>query len=157
VGQLVLYLFGAADSRTIPLSDNICTALQLANFWQDISVDKAKGRIYIPLEDFDRFGYTEHDFGRGIADGRFKDLIKFEVDRTRDLFRAGEPLVRAVGKDLRLELTLTIMGGNAILDKIEQAGYDVLTRRPVLTLADKLTLMARAAVRTTLWKPRFRQ
>lgn len=164
VGQLVLYVFGAASERTITLSDNICTALQMANFWQDVSVDRTRGRIYVPLEDFDRFGYTEQEYGRGIADRRFANLMKFQIDRTRELFRAGEPLVQAAGPELELELTLTIRGGNAILDKVERAGADVMSRRPRLSLADKAALLAGALLRTKVrwpstlrtrpWKPR---
>jgi phytoene/squalene synthetase len=156
VGQLVLYVFGVATDRTIPLSDSICTALQLANFWQDVSVDRARGRIYIPLEDFDRFGYTEQEFGRGVADRRFADLMKYQVERTRDLFRAGEPLLREAGPDLELELTLTLRGGNAILDKVERAGSDVISRRPTLSLANKAALLTGAVLRTKVWKPRSR-
>jgi squalene synthase HpnC len=164
VGQLVLYIFGAAGERTIPLSDNICTALQLANFWQDVSVDRSRGRIYVPLEDFDRLGYTEPEYGRGVADRRFADLMKYQIDRTRELFRAGEPLIQATGPDLELELTLTIRGGMAILDRVERAGAEVISRRPRLSLADKAALLGGALLktkvrwpnnlRTRLWKPR---
>lgn len=156
VGQLVLYIFGVASARTISLSDSICTALQLANFWQDVSVDRARGRIYVPLEDFDRFGYTEQEFGRGVADRRFADLMKYQVERTRDLFRAGEPLVREAGPGLELELTLTLRGGNAILDMVERAGSAVISRRPSLSLANKAALLTGAVLRTKVWKPRSR-
>jgi len=156
VGQLVLYVFKEASATTLPLSDHICTALQLANFWQDVSIDRARGRIYVPLEDFDRFGYTEQEFGRGVADRRFTDLMKFQVDRTREMFRAGEPLLEEIGPALQLELNLTLRGGNAILDRIERMGYNVLSRRPTLSLADKAALLAGAVWRTKIWKPRLR-
>jgi phytoene/squalene synthetase len=156
VGQLVLYIFGEATEQTIPLSDHICTALQLANFWQDISVDRAKGRIYVPLEDFDRFGYTEQEFGRGVTDRRFVELMKYQVHRTRELFRAGEPLLDTVGPGLQLELTLTLKGGIAILDKVERAGEGIISRRPALGTLDKAALFAGAFLRTKIWKPRSR-
>jgi squalene synthase HpnC len=154
IGRLVLYIFGEASERTLALSDNICTGLQLANFWQDVSIDRAKGRIYIPLEDFDRFGYTETEFGKGTADGRFRDLMRFQVARTAEFFDAGAPLVSEVGRHLRLELAVTVRGGRAILEKIARVDFDVLSRRPALTAWDKLSLVTAAATRTMLWKPR---
>ncbi len=91
VGRLVLHVFENAAERTAALSDNVCTALQLANFWQDVSVDWRKGRLYIPLEDLDRFGYTEKDLDNKVVDERFGKLMAFEVERTRDLFGKGKP------------------------------------------------------------------
>jgi len=150
VGQLVLHIFGEAKNTTILLSNSICTGLQLANFWQDVTADLGKGRVYIPLEDFDRFGYTKSDLGRKVLDDRFRELMRFQVERTRTYFSTGEPIVREVGRRLRFELSLTLRGGTAILDKIQKAGYDVLTRRPKLTAFDKLTLFSTAVLRTSL-------
>jgi squalene synthase HpnC len=150
VGQLVLHILGEANEQTIPLSNSVCTGLQLANFWQDVSSDTAKGRVYIPLEDLDRFGYTESDLGRKVLDDRFRELMRFQVERTRTFLKAGEPILGAVGRMLRLELSLTIRGGSAILDKIQKARYDVLTRRPKLSTMNKLTILSAAVLRDSL-------
>ena len=150
VGRLILYLFKNANDRTFELSDSICTALQLANFWQDVAVDMAKGRIYIPLEDLDRFGYTESDLLERKVDDRFRSMMEFEVCRTREIFARGKPLLREATPRLRFELELTYRGGIAILDMISSAkfGYDVLTRRPALSSPDKAVLLIKALMRT---------
>jgi squalene synthase HpnC len=144
VGRLVLHVFDDADEAKFALSDHICTSLQLANFWQDLSVDKQKGRIYVPLEDIERFYYTEDEFRRGVEDGRFRDLMRFEVERTRNLFMEGKPLLQCVTPQLRFELALTWNGGMAILRKIEQSGYAVLAKRQHLSLLDKLSVLGSA-------------
>jgi squalene synthase HpnC len=150
VGQLVLHILGEANDTTVPLSNSVCTGLQLANFWQDVSIDMAMGRVYIPLEDLDRFGYTKSDLGRRILDDRFRELMRFQVERTRTFFRAGEPILREVGRRLRFELSLTLGGGSAILDKIQKIRYDVLTHRPRLSTIDKLTIASAAVLRASL-------
>ena len=144
IGRLVLHVFDDADESKMALSDQICTGLQLTNFWQDVSVDRQKGRIYVPLEDLERFRYTEEEFCRAVDDGRFRDLLRFEVDRTRKLFAEGKPLVRHVTPELRFELALTWNGGMTILKKIEQAGFSVLTKRQHLSLLDKLSVFGLA-------------
>ncbi len=144
VGRLVLHAFDDADESKMALSDHICTALQLANFWQDVSVDQQKGRIYVPLEDLERFHYTEEKFCRGVEDDRFRDLIQFEVERTRKLFADGKPLLQRATPRLHFELALTWNGGMAILKKIEQSNYAVLSRRQHLSLLDKLTVFGSA-------------
>ncbi len=149
VGRIVLHLFGAATPENLPLSDHVCTALQLANFWQDVAVDLARGRIYIPLEDFRRFGYTEDDLGRGMADDRFRALVRFQVERTKGLFQAGAPLLEHTRGRLRMELAATIRGGRAILEGIERQGYDTLSRRPVLRRTE-MALMAWEALKSTM-------
>jgi len=150
IGRLVLSIFGDATDRALNLSDNICTALQLANFWQDISVDLRNNRLYIPLEDFQRFGYTELDLGRGIVDARFRNLVRFQVERTLQLFDAGAPLVREVTPTLRFELALTLNGGRAILRKIAGVSYDVLASRPSLSFTDKASILLASFFRRTL-------
>jgi phytoene synthase len=145
IGRLVLYLFKEADERTLPLSDALCTALQLTNFWQDVAVDLRKGRVYLPLEDLDRFGYTEEDLFALKADTRFASLIHFQVERTRQLFDVGKPLAEIASKRLRFELRLTIAGGVAILDRIRRGNYDVLTLRPALTVPEKVFLLVKTA------------
>jgi squalene synthase HpnC len=147
VGRLVLGVFRDASERTVELSDKICTALQLTNFWQDVSVDLARGRLYIPLEDLERFGYTELDLGRGVVNDRFRQLVRFEVERTAKMFDEGKALLDGIVEDLRFELTLTWLGGRAILGKIEAAGYDVLTGRPAISTAGKASLLLQALFR----------
>jgi squalene synthase HpnC len=147
VGRIVLHLFNAVSEATVGPSDAICTALQLTNFLQDLARDCDNGRIYLPLEDCERFGYTEEDLKRRTVDGRFRDLMMFQVERTRALLRKGLSILPLVKNPLRLELDLTLRGGNEILSKIERAGYDVLTRRPVLTTADKIRLISETVLR----------
>jgi phytoene synthase len=141
VGRLVLHLFGAANDTTIPLSDYVCTALQLTNFWQDIAVDARKGRIYIPLEDFPRFGYTEEDLKSRNTDDRFRAVMRFQIERTRRLFNAGAALIGKTRGRLRRELAATLWGGRAILDAIERNGYDALGSRPTRSPADTLSMI----------------
>jgi phytoene synthase len=141
VGRLVLHLFSASTAETLPLSDHICTALQLANFWQDIGLDWARGRMYLPLEDLRRFGYTEDDLAGGVADDRFRALLRFQVERTRRFFAAGAPLIGCTRGRLRMELAATLRGGRAILEGIEKGGYDTLRRRPVLRRRDTLLML----------------
>ncbi len=144
VGHLVLYLFGYRDEERQRLSDATCTALQLTNFWQDLRRDLEKGRIYIPLEEMERFGLSENDLLEGRFDERFRDLMAFQVARTRELFRQGLGLIPTVGGRLKLDLRLFSLGGLAVLDAIEEIGYDVLHRRPKLSRARKAWLAVRA-------------
>jgi squalene synthase HpnC len=144
VGRLVLHLFDDATERKHQLSDNICTALQLANFWQDVTIDLQKGRSYLPLEDMGRFGYTESALAEQQFDECFAELMKFEVARTRELFEAGKPLLNEAVPQLRLELMLTWNGGITILKKIEQGHYNVFANRPAITIADKISILMKA-------------
>ena len=141
VGRLVLLLYNYRSETMMELSDSICTALQLTNFWQDVSVDLKKDRVYIPLEDIREFGYSEEELFQHQHTQAFKDLLCYEVDRTRDMFREGKPLLHEVGKDLGLELRLTWNGGMRILKKIERSDYHVLVNRPTLSLFDKASLL----------------
>ena len=144
VGRLVLLVFGYRDPDLPPLSDSICTALQLANHWQDLAVDLRKDRIYAPRELLDRFGVKEWDLNAGKVTGSFQALMAELVSRTRVLFRDGRPLCDRVGPDLRFEMRLTWLGGSGILDRVEAAGYDVFRRRPRYGLLGKLALAWRA-------------
>lgn len=146
VGHLVLYLFGYRDEERQRLSDYTCTALQLTNFWQDVRRDLDKGRIYIPLEDMERFGYSEADLLSGRSDRRFRDLMAFEVARARELFRQGLALIPKVRGRLRLDLRLFSLGGLAVLDAIERIDYDVLHQRPKLSKARKAWLAIRGVL-----------
>ena len=141
IGRIVLHLFDDAGERNCALSDDICTALQLANFWQDIALDWEKGRLYVPLEDLARFGYTESDFRRKVLDDRFRELMKFQMLRTKDLFESGKPLLSVVSSRLQFELRLTWNGGRAILQKIERADFNVINHRPKLVFADKISIL----------------
>jgi len=145
VGHLVLYVCGYRDAERQALSDFTCTALQLANFWQDVSPDYANGRIYLPLEDLRRFGVTEEDIAAQRNTSAFCDMMRFEVERARDWFRRGLPLIEKVDRELALDIELFSRGGQEILNAIEAQGYNVLGRRPAISKARKLTLVARAA------------
>lgn len=146
VGHLVLYVCGYKDAKRQSLSDFTCTALQLANFWQDVSVDYAKGRIYLPLEDLHRFAVSEDDIAHERNTVAFLEMMKFEVARAREWFRQGLPLVQKVDRELAIDLELFSRGGQEILNAIEQQGYAVLGRRPVISKTRKLALVARAAL-----------
>jgi squalene synthase HpnC len=141
VGRLVLLLYNYRSEALMEFSDSICTALQLTNFWQDVSVDLKKDRVYIPLDDIREFGYSEEELFQRQHTQAFKDLMCYQVDRTREMFREGRPLLQEVGKDLRLELRLTWNGGMRILKKIEWADYRVLANRPMLSTFDKALLL----------------
>jgi squalene synthase HpnC len=146
VGHLVLYLCGYRDAERQQLSDCTCTALQLANFWQDVSVDHAKGRVYLPLEDLRRYAVTEEDLAQNRNTPAFCEMMKFEVERARQWFDRGLPLVKTVNKELAVDLELFSRGGLEILDAIERQGFAVLGRRPVISRTRKLALVARAAL-----------
>ena len=145
VGHLVLYLCGYSDAERQQLSDYTCTALQLANFWQDVAVDYGKGRIYLPLEDLQRFGVTEEDIAQRRSTPQFLEMMKFEVQRAREWFERGLPLVKKVNRELAIDLELFSRGGQEILNAIERQGFDVLSRRPAISRARKLWLVLRAA------------
>src|SRR5215471_11508472 len=145
VGHLVLYLCGYNDAERQQLSDYTCTALQLANFWQDVMVDYAKGRIYIPLEDLRRCSVTEDDITCRRPTPQFIGLMKFQVQRAREWFDRGLPLVKKVNKELAIDIELFSRGGQEILNAIERQGFDVLSSRPVISKSRKLWLVLRAA------------
>jgi squalene synthase HpnC len=144
VGRLVLYVCGYRDEERQRLSDHTCTALQLANFWQDVSRDLEKGRIYIPIEALARHGLTEREIVERRFDGRYVQLMKELIGRARELFVAGLPLARMVDAALRVDIELFSRGGMAILDAIEKSGYNTLQRRPALSKMTKGRLLIRA-------------
>ena len=146
VGHLVLYLCGYKDAERQLFSDFTCTALQLANFWQDVSVDYSKGRIYLPLEDLHRFAVSEDDIAHQRNTPAFLEMMKFEVERAREWFRQGLPLVQKVDRELAIDIELFSRGGQEILNAIDQQGYAVLGCRPVISKSRKLALVARAAL-----------
>jgi phytoene synthase len=145
IGRLILLLFGYRDDQRHQWSDDICTALQLANHWQDVGIDLDKDRIYLPHEDFSRFELTVEDLMRRQASEAFKRMMKFEVERARDIFARGKPLCTSVRGRLGLELRVVWLGGMRILQRNEENGYDVFAHRPVITAKDKLKIFFVAA------------
>ena len=148
VGHLVLYLFGYRDEERQRLSDYTCTALQLANFWQDVARDYRLGRIYIPLEDIESFGYSEKELAEGVVNDNLRQLMAFEVARARELFHKGLKLVDTLRGLLKIEVALFTLGGLEVLKAIEKRGYDVLTGRPSLSRWQKARLFLRAVARS---------
>jgi squalene synthase HpnC/squalene synthase HpnD len=144
VGRLVLHLCDYRDEERQKLSDFTCTALQLANFWQDVGCDLEKGRIYIPLEELANHGLTEDDIVHRRFDKRYASLMQSLIGRTREMFAEGLPLSDKVDGDLRTDIELFSRGGIAILNAIEASGYNTLSRRPSLSKWTKASLLARA-------------
>ncbi len=144
VGHLVLYLCEAYNAERAALADCICTGLQLANFWQDVARDFDIGRVYLPAEDRRRFGYGDEDLAQRRFTPAFANLMCFEVERARALFQKGLPLVDLMPLQVRTDIELFVRGGQAILAKIEAAGYNVWQCRPALAKREKLALLAGA-------------
>jgi squalene synthase HpnC len=144
VGRLLLHLFRAASAENVLRSDGICSSLQLINFWQDVAVDFAMGRIYLPQDELARYGVDENQIARGDAGPAWRELLRFQVDRTRAMMLEGAPLGRALPGRIGLEIRATVEGGLRILDKLERTGYDMFHYRPVLRAADWPLLLWRA-------------
>jgi squalene synthase HpnC len=140
VGRLVLYLFDYRDAKRQRLSDLVCSGLQLANFWQDVAIDFAKGRVYFPRRNMQRFGVTQDDLRDGCVTPQFVALMKHEIAFARDLLVRGAELNALVDWRLRRDILMFAGGGLAILRAIERAGYDVFTQRPKLGKLDYLAL-----------------
>jgi hydroxysqualene synthase len=146
VGRLMLMIFGYREEEVFKLSDKICTALQLANFWQDIAVDLRKDRLYLPADEMRSFGYSTIDWKKEICDDSFRKLLKFQVERTREMFYEGAPLVNLLDRDLELEIKLIWLGGMTILRQIEKVKYNVFRQRPVLSMPQKLLVLFKGFV-----------
>ncbi len=144
VGRLVLYACGQADEERFRFSDATCSALQLANFWQDVREDYARGRVYLPQEDMEFFHVNDETIAQGIATPEFRALLRYEVDYARELFEQGLPLIGMVNRDLALDLDLFSRGGLEILRAIERLDYDVLSTRPAISKSTKVKLALRA-------------
>ena len=144
VGRLVLLVFEQKDEDLPGLSDAVCTALQLANHWQDAAVDYARGRIYVPEDLMRRHGVGTWDFSTGRVSDGWRGLMAELIARTRELFERGRPICDRVGRELRFEMRLTWLGGMSILDRIEAVGGDVFRRRPKHGALDKAALAWRA-------------
>ncbi|MBI3388489.1 MAG: squalene synthase HpnC [Deltaproteobacteria bacterium] len=144
VGRLILYLFGYRDPERQRLADQICTGLQLANFWQDVAADAARSRVYFPREDLERFGCSADDLRSGVATENFRRLMRFEVERATDSLTNGLELAMRVDRRLAREVRLFAWGGLAILRAIAALDYDVLRQRPTVAKWTKGGLVLRA-------------
>lgn len=147
VGRLVLALFECLDGERASLSDEVCTGLQLANFWQDVSRDLDIGRVYLPAEDRARFGYPDADLEARRCTPQFLDLMRFEIDRARGYFQRGARLLPLLPREAQVDVELFIRGGEAILTAIERQGYDVWSRRPEVSKWEKAKLLLGAVAR----------
>jgi squalene synthase HpnC len=152
VGRLVLYLCGYRDEKRQKLSDATCTALQLANFWQDVSRDLEKERIYIPLDRAAAHGLSEREIVEKKFDERYVALMKELIEYARGLFVKGMPLAGMVEGKLRVDLAMFSRGGMAVLDAIEAMGYDTLNHRPEVSKGKQVRLLGRAIVAHVLGK-----
>ena len=144
VGRLMLGLYGTVDEASLRESDAVCSALQLINFWQDVGIDIAKGRIYLPQEDLIRHKVSEDEIVEGHTGPAWRALMRFEVERARALMLEGAPLATRLPGRIGWELRLVVQGGLRILEGIERAGYDVFRRRPRLRRLDWAILLWRA-------------
>lgn len=144
VGHLVLYVWGYRDAERQALSDHTCSALQLANFWQDVRSDYARGRIYIPQDSMQRFQAPESVIASGTFTFQFRDMMELLVAQTREMFKQGSPLLQMVRRDLAIDLDLFTRGGLEILRAIEAQNYDVLRARPAISKTRKAMLLLRA-------------
>ena len=145
VGRLLLHLFKRTSETDLAGSDCVCTALQLINFWQDVDIDFANGRVYLPQDEMVRHGVSERHIAEQRCDAAWQSLLRFQVERSRDMILRGQPLARSLPGRIGLEIRATIQGGLRILEKIESAKYDVFRRRPVLRALDWPLLLFRAA------------
>ena len=141
VGRLVLRLCGYSDDQRDRMSDATCTALQLANFWQDVTVDLEKDRVYLPQDLFTRHGYTLDELRAGTFNAAFQNVMRDAVDVARKLFLEGLPLVKTVDKRLAFDLELFSRGGMRVLEKIEQQNYNVLAERPAISKFERVQLL----------------
>jgi squalene synthase HpnC len=146
VGRLVLMIFNYRDEKLFELSDCICTALQLTNFWQDVRVDREKDRLYIPIEDMRKYDYSLYCWRDGMLNDGFRKLLRFEVERTREMFYKGAELPSLVTKDLQLELKLIWFGGMEIIRMIEKNRCDVINSRPQLKAFSKFQIFLRGFI-----------
>jgi squalene synthase HpnC len=145
VGRLLLYLYDEATPQNLIYSDNICTSLQLINFWQDVQKDYAIRRIYLPQDEMARYGVTESQIAQGNVDQAWQKLLQFQVERAHVMMQAGAPLGTILGGRIGLEMRLIIAGGKRILRKLEKVHYDMFNQRPVLRAHDWLIMLLNSA------------
>lgn len=144
VGRIILEFFGIRDKDSIEYSDAICTALQLTNFYQDVKIDFERNRIYIPQNEMIKFNVEERVFQLKEINDNFRQLLKYQIERTRELFVEGRKLIERLPYRLKYQIACTILGGEKILSKIEEIDYDVLNMRPVLSKVDYFILMLKS-------------
>lgn len=144
VGRLMLHLFHAASPQNLEQSDAICTGLQLVNFWQDVRLDWHKHRVYLPQEDLRRHGVSEEDLAAARLTPAWRELMAFQVERTRALLHFGAPLARRLPGRIGLELRMVVQGGLRVLERIEAGGYDVFMNRPELGAKDWAIMLWRS-------------
>ena len=147
---MVLWLFGYRDKERQNLYDHICPALQLTNFWQDIRRDLTLGRIYMPIEDIERFGYSTHELLQGKFTDAFQKLMVYQVARTRELFDRGQPLAIKLDNKLRFDVELFIKGGLSVLNAIEKQNYNTFIHRPIVSKSQKLLLLLSSFIKMKL-------
>ena len=152
VGRLVLMLCGYRDEERFRMSDATCTALQLANFWQDVTVDLLKDRVYLPLHLFELHGYSVEELSAHKFTPAFRAVMKDAVDRAQALFNAGLPLVRTLDRRLALDIDLFNRGGMRVLDKIRAQDYNVLARRPAVSKSERVTLLLGSLLRVAFMR-----
>ena len=148
VGRLVLHLFDCANDTTVALSDEICTGLQLANFWQDVQRDNDIGRVYLPQDEMANYGVSDADIAAGNAHAGYTDLVEALVDRTWGYFRRGAALLPMLAPECRPTVELFLRGGEATLRAIELNDYDTLSSRPTVGKLAKLRLLGSAWLRS---------
>lgn len=146
VGRIVLELYGIRDEKLFSYSDSICTALQLTNFYQDVKIDIDKNRIYIPLDELEKFSVTEDQYLNKNFDGNIYSLMKYQIDRAEDLFRQGMDLIPNLSGLLKHEINWTVLGGMKILKSIKLNNYDVFSSRPELSRTDMLKLVLKSFI-----------
>lgn len=144
IGRLLLHLYGETDAKSLAMSDGICSSLQLINFLQDVAIDYAKDRIYLPQDDMARYGIDEAQIARGDAGGMWGAFMHAQIERARKMLQAGAPLGRVLKGRLGMELRMIVMGGDRILRKLHAHNGDVFAHRPVLERPDWLVMFARA-------------
>jgi squalene synthase HpnC len=144
VGRLILELHDIRNEEAFSYSDDICTALQLTNFYQDTAIDFEKGRIYYPLEEMEKFKVVEKMFRLNENNSNLRELVKFSTSRTKELFNRGKNLLHYLDGCLKMEIKWTILGGEKILGKIEENNFDVIQQRPIITKIDFIWLIIKS-------------
>jgi phytoene synthase len=147
LGRLLFMMHGRREESVLRYSDALCSGLLLTRFWRDLSLDLKRDRIYIPEEDFQAFGYTEADLRMGVCNEKFRELMKFEINRTRALFEQARPLPDKLPRLLAWQVRLTWYGGRETLRRIRKRGFDTITQRPLLSRGDWLPLILRTILK----------
>ncbi len=145
VGRLLLHLYQEATPANLAYADNICTALQLINFWQDVKKDYAIGRIYLPQDEMAQFSVTEQHIAQGRANAEWRDLMRFQTDRASEMMKRGAPLGSILTGRTGLEMRMIIAGGTRIIAKLRGVNFDMFERRPVLQMHDWVIMLMRSA------------